>query len=36
MTDFSIILQGHTAVTQRGMVTFEEATVCLKQGQFKL
>ena len=36
MTDFSIILQRHTAVTQRGIVTFAQATVCSKQDQFKL
>ena len=36
MTDFSLILQRHTAVTQRGMVTFAQATVCSKQDQFKL
>ena len=36
MTDFSIIFQRHTAVTQRGMVTFAQAAVCSKQDQFKL
>ena len=36
MTDFSIILQQHPAVTQRGMVIFVQATVCTKQDQFKL
>ena len=35
-TDFSIILQRHTAVTQCGMVTFAQVTVCLKKDQFKL
>ena len=42
MTDFLIILQRHTAVTQHGMVTgkvkgiFVQATVCSKKDQFKL
>ena len=34
MTDFSIILQRHTTVTQRGMVMFAQATVCSKEDQF--
>ena len=33
ITDFSIILQRHTAVTQHSMVIFAQATVCSKQDQ---
>ena len=36
MTDFLIILQRHTAVTQHSMVIFVQATVCSKQDQFTL
>ena len=36
MTDFSIILQRHTAVTQHSMVIFTQATVCSQKDQFKL
>ena len=36
MTDFSIILQRHIAVTQHSMVIFEQAIVCSKQDQFTL
>ena len=36
MTDFSIILQRHTAVTQHSMVIFAQATVGSKQDQFTL
>ena len=36
MTDFSIILQRHTAVTQHSMVIFMKATVSSKQDQFTL
>ena len=35
MTDFSIILQRHTAVTQHSMVKFTQATVCSEKDQFK-
>ena len=36
LTDFSIILQRHTAVTQYSMVIFTQATSCSKQDQFTL
>ena len=36
MTDFSIILQRHTDVTQNGMVIFVQETVCLQKDQFML
>ena len=36
ITDFSIILQRHTAVTQHSMVIFTQATLCSKQDQFRL
>ena len=36
ITDFSIILQTHTAVTQHSMVIFTQATLCSKQDQFTL
>ena len=36
MTDFSLISQRHTAVTQHSMVVFVKATVRSEKDQFKL
>ena len=36
MTDFSLISQRHTAVTQHSMVIFAQVAVCSEKDQFKL